>query len=311
MALNGAKKLYSGHIEPYTINYMKQNTSWGKVADWYDDYLGNEDSVQKNVILPNLLRIVNAQPGEFIADVACGQGFFSEALVLQKAQVIGVDIAPELIKKAEARFQDQKLKNARFHVSTADKLDMIQNSTIETAICVLALQNIKELDQTIAEVARILRKPKNQDTVGMAIKQHSDPKKVNSQTYGRFVFVLNHPSFRIPQSSDWFYDDRPSSGNKGKQGRVVYEYLSEGTIKIDMNPGIPKERVKDKKYTISYHRPLQVFIKLLSKHGFAVTRLEEWSSHKKSQEGPRAKAEDDARKEIPMFMCVEASLIRK
>lgn len=305
------------------ILFMKQNTSWGKVADWYDEYLGNEDSYQKNVILPNLLRIVHAKPGDRIVDVACGQGYFSESLALEKAQVIGVDISPELIRKAEGRFADRKIKNAEFHVSPADNLGMVQTSTAETAICVLALQNIKELDQTFAEVARILRKPKNQDTVGFAIKrgrigqgngekddQHN-LKNTPTQTFGRFVFVLNHPAFRIPQSSDWFFDERSSSGNKGKQGRVVYEYLSEGTIKIDMNPGIPKERVREKKYTISYHRPLQVFVKLLAKHGFAVTRLEEWSSHKKSQEGPRANAENNARKEIPMFMCIEASLIRK
>jgi hypothetical protein len=34
--------------------------------------------------------------------------------------------------------------------------------------------------------------------------------------------------------------------------------------------------------------------------------MEEWESHKKSQPGPRAKAEDQARKEIPLFLYLEA-----
>jgi hypothetical protein len=60
-------------------------------------------------------------------------------------------------------------------------------------------------------------------------------------------------------------------------------------------------------FTVSFHRPLQFYFKIFSKLGFAVERLEEWNSNKKSEAGPRAKAEDKARKEIPLFlyMCVK------
>ena len=53
--------------------------------------------------------------------------------------------------------------------------------------------------------------------------------------------------------------------------------------------------------------PLQVYFKALKRAGFAVTGLEEWISNKKSEAGPRAKAEDKARKEIPLFMMIEAT----
>ena len=46
-------------------------------------------------------------------------------------------------------------------------------------------------------------------------------------------------------------------------------------------------------------------MKLFAKNGLAITRLEEWISHKQSGAGPRQAAEDKARKEIPMFMCLE------
>ncbi len=290
---------------------MKHNTSWGKVADWYDEYLGNEDSYQKAVILPNLMRILDPKQGDKIVDIACGQGFFTEEIVTRGAEVIALDIAPELIAKAEDRLKIKGLgKRSKFFVSGADDLSMIQTSTIEAGICVLAAQNIKELDQMFKEAARVLRKPKSQDKVGFAIKNKTDFNKSPGFKYGRLILVLNHPSFRIPQSSDWYYEQAGKNTTQpsieDRQGRVVYQYQSESTIKIDMNPGSRT----NKKYTISYHRPLQVFMKLLSKHGFALTRIEEWSSHKKSQAGPRAKAEDTARKEIPMFMCIEASLIQ-
>ena len=68
-----------------------------------------------------------------------------------------------------------------------------------------------------------------------------------------------------------------------------------------MNPG----QVKSEK-TISFHHPLQFYFKALEKAGFVVTRLEEWTSHKESEKGPRAGAENRARKEFPLFLFLEA-----
>ena len=136
---------------------------------------------------------------------------------------------------------------------------------------VLAIQNIKELSDVLKEVYRIL-KPS-----------------------GRLIMVLNHPTFRIPKRSGWGFDDK-----EGKQYRRIDGYLSESKNSIVMHPG-----QKESEETISYHRPLQDFFKAFSKSNFAVTRLEEWISHKKSESGPRQKAEDLARKEIPIFMMIE------
>ena len=57
---------------------------------------------------------------------------------------------------------------------------------------------------------------------------------------------------------------------------------------------------------MSFHRPLQYYFKMLAKEGFVVRRLEEWISHKESMAGPKKIAEDNARKEIPLFMMIEA-----
>jgi hypothetical protein len=51
---------------------------------------------------------------------------------------------------------------------------------------------------------------------------------------------------------------------------------------------------------------LQFYFKALRKAGFLVSRLEEWNSQKKSQPGPRADAENRARKEFPLFLALEA-----
>ncbi len=277
---NAARRAAKGFVK---------SSSWGKVADWYDEYLDSDDSYQKAVVLPNLIRILDIQKTETVLDIACGQGFFTERFARHAYNVFASDISHELVQKAEKRLKEEKVGNVSFFVKPANDLSFIEDGTADKATCILAAQNIKELDEMFKETSRAMKKG------------------------GKFVLVLNHPSFRVPQNSDWYFNEniarKEHDPNVGKQGRVVYQYLSEGTMQIDMNPGTPSGS-SHKKYTISYHRPLQVFVKWLTKHGFAVTRIEEWSSHKKSQPGPKAKIEDAARKEIPLFMCIEAILLK-
>lgn len=267
-----------------------QDTSWGGVASWYDEYLQNEDTYQAKIIWPNLARIIDDVQGSLknapkaialtLCDIACGQGQFAYTYAQKGYQVTGADVSKELIefaKKTEQKpGQKSELKyRPIFHVAPSHDIPSITSQSQDIVTCVLALQNIKLLDETIQEVARILK------------------------TGGRFIFVLNHPSFRIPQFSDWYFDTKTQV-----QSRIVSKYMQESTLRIDMNPG---ERLEHKKvFTVSFHRPLQTFIKLLAKHGFLVRRLEEWGSHKRTAEGPRRDAENLARKEIPMFMCIEA-----
>ena len=276
---------------------LKSSTSWGGEANWYDDYLNDQDSYQRQVILPNLIRIVNPKKGKKILDLACGQGFFSEEMMNNGSNVIGADISGELINLAKNRLKNKLTKDDNFIISSADKIieSGIQESSCDSAICILAAQNIKEFDSAIKEVSKVLR-----------------PK-------GKFVLVLNHPCFRVPKNSDWYFDQEgggpegdPSyimvNGKKnGRYGRVVYSYMSEGVIKIDMHPGEQDRRKKS--YTTSFHRPMQVYSKWLANAGFCIQRIEEWTSHKKSTPGPRELADQRSKKEIPLFMCIEAVLV--
>jgi hypothetical protein len=79
--------------------------------------------------------------------------------------------------------------------------------------------------------------------------------------------------------------------------------MSEITQEVDMTQGVADKNRKT--FTYSFHHPLQVYFKTFAKAGLFVTRLEEWTSHKTSDKGPRKAAEDLARKEIPLFMALE------
>ncbi len=73
-----------------------------------------------------------------------------------------------------------------------------------------------------------------------------------------------------------------------------------------MTPG----KSQGKEVTWSFHRSLQDNMKALANAGFAITKIEEWISHRRSEKGPKAEAEDTARKEFPLFLVAEARLIR-
>ncbi len=251
---------------------LKTETSWGPVATWYDKHLEGDDTYHTKVILPSLLRIVGDAKGKDILDLACGQGFFSRALLEAGANVTGIDIGKELIASAE-ELQKGKAKKVHYFVTGADDLYMLKDKSMDMIVCVLALQNIENILGTMKEVSRVIRKG------------------------GKFIFVLNHPSFRNPRETSWGYDE-----SAGIQYRRVDSYLSESKVKIDMTPG----NAKEKKFTISFHRPLQLWSKLLHKHNLAITRMEEWESHRESEKGPRQNAENKARKEIPLFLAIEA-----
>lgn len=283
---------------------MKQDTSWGEVSDWYDELLETDsDSYQAKVILPNILRIVAPASGVTVFDAACGQGFFSRAFATEGANVVASDISKELIGRAQER-EDKEVANKghhkhslrepiEYHVSPAEKAEFLSDKSVDVQTIVLAIQNIRAIDPVFAEAARVLN------------------------DNGRLVFVMNHPAFRIPKASGWGFDEK--SGSKGAtQYRRIDAYMSESSSEIIMNPGKVAQtqgqaaqsqaqgRTDAALKTVSFHRPLQVYIKALTKAGFVVSRLEEWISHKKSEAGPRQQAEDTARKEIPLFLCIEA-----
>lgn len=245
---------------------MKKSTSWGEVADWYGEYLLQEGSYQAEVILPNLLRMLAVKKSDAVLDLACGEGFFAREFAKTGAKVIGADLSPELIAKAKKAGGPILYK-----VAPASKLAFAHDKEFTAAACVLALQNIEDIKAVFKEVRRTLAPG------------------------GRFVMVLNHPAFRVLKRSSWGFDEKANV-----QYRRVDGYLSAAKILVDMHPG-----KKSAPKTVSYHRSLQDFTKALAASGFAITRLEEWTSHKVSGKGPRQSAEDTARKEIPLFMALE------
>ncbi len=263
----GGNLLYGGCMKQKEKS--KKSTSWGGVAEWYDGVVEDSASYQSSVVLPNLMRMMNIQKGECVFDVACGQGFFSRAFLAAGAEVVGSDISPELILLA----QKNSSREIEFYAAPAEQSEFIADASIDKIAIVLALQNIERVAPVMSMCARVLKPG------------------------GKMYIVVNHPTFRIPGKSDWGWDDA-----KRVQFRRIDEYMTEKKHVVQMHPGSDPSEV-----TFSFHRPLQLYVKHLARVGFAVSALEEWISNRKSNSGPRAAAENKARFEIPLFMCIEAT----
>ncbi len=275
-------------------NESKTKTDWGSVAQKYDKYLNSESNYHNEVILPNFMRLLGDISKKNILDIACGQGAFCEEIVRKanesklKINISGFDLGADLIKIAQSNAGKNK-SNINYKILDAqdfaheylkeikkdgDKFDIIY--------CVLAVQNIENIKSVL-----------------------ENAKKVISEN-GKIIFVINHPAYRIPKFTSW--GNVTEVGAKEIQYRRVDKYMSEDKIKMDMTPSEKREVFK--KYTYSYHRPLQTYFKIFANLGFAVTKLEEWISNKVSEEGGKnSERENTARKEFPMFMCLEIKLI--
>lgn len=259
-----------------------EKTGWGKVASWYDNTISAEASTQKDLILPELLKFfpLSQVKNKRIIDLGCGTGFFLKEYLkgegLNKPdKSLGIDIDSELLELAKEYLHDE-VEDDKVALMQADATDLkgIGDKSFDVVLSVESLPNINNLNLFAKEVSRIL-------TIG-----------------GKLILVVNHPSFRVPQSSDWYFDK-----DKQKQGRIVYKYKTSHSIKIDMNPGV---KTKDKKiYTTTFHRTFEEYLNTFTKSGLTFSFMKEICSNKKSQISAKQKAEDEARSEIPLFLFLE------
>lgn len=221
---------------------MQKNTSWQKVAPWYQKIVGIEGHYyHREVILPNVLRLLNLKSGEKLIDLGCGQGVLARAIP-DHIEYSGFDISSEMIKTAMTLDKDLKHR-----YTTIDAGHTILNQRADKIAIILALQNMKKPFAVIRNCSEILN------------------------LKGKLVIVLNHPAFRIPKHGDWTVKD-------GRQFRMVDNYMSPLEIPIESSPFDKKNN----ELSYSYHYPLSFYSEILFDNGFVIDKIEEWVSPKKS-----------------------------
>lgn len=245
---------------------MPSDSSWESSKEWYADIVGEKGHYyHQSVIFPNLFRLLNLKEGDALLDIGCGQGVLARQLP-KTVRYVGLDVSKSLIQEAKKKNKKEDL----FFVADAEKPFPFDMSDFSAAVFLLSLQNMEHPEKALQSTASRLKEG------------------------GKLLLVLNHPCFRIPRHSSWQVDEKMKL-----QYRRVNTYLSPLKIPIQTHPG----KGGTSPTTYSFHYPLSTLSKWIQEAGCTIALIEELCSDKKS-EGKKAKMEDRARREFPLFLAI-------
>jgi SAM-dependent methyltransferase len=205
---------------------------WEEHARWWqDEFTQGVDPEYTEQILP--LVAANLPAVGRVLDVGCGDGQVARVAAVAGLDVVGVDPAWGQVSVASMR------AGARVeYVRGAAAALPFRSAAFDAAVACLVFEHIVELDDAIAEVARVLAPG------------------------GRFLFLLNHPLLQTP-GSGWIDDqvlDPP------EQYWRVGEYLTEASTTEEVQRGV---------FIRFEHRPLSRYVNALASHGLVLEHMEE------------------------------------
>ncbi len=250
------------------FSLMAKTTSWQPVHHWYTQHHKEDGGFyHKELIIPELLKLLDLNSKSSLLDLGCGEGIFSRK-IHPKCRYLGLDASKSLIERAIK----EKQSSAHHFICQDVTQSSIPQNKFSNALFLLSLQNMAKPENALLFAYEALA------------------------PNGTLTLVLNHPCFRIPKASSWGFDNDLS-----RQFRRIDRYASTFRSMIQAHPS----KSKNSPQTPSFHYSLQKIFSMLKEAGFCVTQLDELYSPKKSY-GRKAQAENFSRKEFPLFMMIQA-----
>jgi SAM-dependent methyltransferase len=206
---------------------------WGshEVSDWWQaEFTDGADPEYTEQILPAIAS--GLRGARLVVDVGSGEGQVARRLQAGGADVVGIDPSTPQVAQAARRG-----RGPSYLLAAAGGLPF-RDEVFDGAVACLVFEHIDDVDQAIAEVARVL------------------------VTGGRFVFLLNHPLLQTP-GSGWIDDqilDPP------EQYWRVGPYLPEAATIEEVQKGV---------FIRFVHRPLSRYLNALIRAGLHLERMDE------------------------------------
>ena len=214
---------------------------------WYDEKQGDTgDPWHRTLIDPGLFSLLGTiEPGTWILDVGCGNGYLSRRLAREGARVVGVDRARELIERARAREASDPL-GITYHERDAAHLDGLESGTFQVAIANMSLMDIEDAQGAIREIARVVADG------------------------GRFVFSMSHPCFDVDNRSTWDIEVAGGPGNPPVVFRKITNYRNPHSERYTWKLGEGQTVI-----TTGYHRSLEFYAHALREAGWVIVDMVE------------------------------------
>ncbi len=103
-----------------------------------------------------LLSLTNIKD-KVVADLGCGTGFVSLALVNEASIIFSVDNSSNMLKQLKNNILDKNYKNLYLIKSSLDNLSLFDDS-VDVIFINMALHHIKDAKKAISEMHRVLKK---------------------------------------------------------------------------------------------------------------------------------------------------------
>ena len=230
---------------------------WSEVsaADWAD-YVGSTMAQVIRVVLdPIMLREVKPQ-GKALMDIGCGEGYFSRVLRAEgAARVLGCDISPDLIKKAEERDPD-----GEYQVCDIGSGPPSGAGVFDAVTASMVLMDLPDLDAAYRSISTSL---------------------VPS---GRFVAAMINPYYCFPVG-DWGWAltdglhrefDPKKRGWKlilrQIQGVVLSRFESVMYVRNYFDSGVVEKKLGNTD-SVHFHRPFSEYVNVAAQNGLTLRQL--------------------------------------
>jgi len=123
--------------------------AWEGEAEAWIRFCREPDAFAWHFNIPAFLELV-PEPGRLTLDIGCGEGRVARELLKRGHTIKGVDGSPTLVEAA--RNGDPPID--AIHADAANL--PFEDETVDLAIAFMALQSVDDLENTIAEIARVL-----------------------------------------------------------------------------------------------------------------------------------------------------------
>lgn len=125
------------------------------------DNLAKLDNPERRKLLPpeESLHKLGFRPGQVVADIGCGTGYFSiplARLVGEKGHVYGLDIVAQLVEEGRRRAQEARLANLTFLVSQENAVPL-EDQQADAVLLAVVVHEIEDVSRFFQEVRRVLK----------------------------------------------------------------------------------------------------------------------------------------------------------